>query len=284
MLSISRGATPLPKVNPKCGGHYKGNHKSNRCVIWTAWCRKICSPERACFQISIAKWRSVMLNTFRSSTAGLAIAASGLFATPAAAYPIDCAIFLCLVGGWPFSAECSEAREEFIRRITPYPVEPPLQLWRCPIGGSAGARDLTPMQRLNQIKRNSAVPYPEVPSKTLPTTVQASFLDQFRSPVVKISYTVDLSSSDFDVVRSIRVWHVHGYSYRVTEREGPCVETIRAELGTYNDRTEYQLTRTGADAIPSWMGMKRTCGSSFRGVGVEWTDTFGAHDYEVVRY
>ncbi len=224
------------------------------------------------------------MNTFRSSTAGLAIAASGLLAAPAAAYPVDCAILLCLVGGWPFSAECGEARAEFIRRITPFPVEPPLQLWRCPMGGSAGARDLTPMQRLDQIKRNSAVPYPEVPSKALPTIVQAWFLDESPSPVVKSSYTVDLSSSDFDVVQSIKVWHIQSYDYRVTEREGPCVEMIHAELGTYNDRAEYQLTQTGADAIPSWMGMNRTCGSSFRGVGVEWTDTFGVHGYEVVKY
>lgn len=51
------------------------------------------------------------------------------------AYPIDCAILLCLAGGFPASAECSAAKAELIRRITPFPVEPPLQLWRCPMGG-----------------------------------------------------------------------------------------------------------------------------------------------------
>lgn len=56
--------------------------------------------------------------------------------TPSAArsYPIDCAILLCMVGGFPASAECSAAKAEVIRRITPWPVEPPLQLWRCPMG------------------------------------------------------------------------------------------------------------------------------------------------------
>lgn len=54
----------------------------------------------------------------------------------ASAYPIDCAILLCMAGGFPASAECSAAKAEVIRRITPWPVEPPLQLWRCPMGGT----------------------------------------------------------------------------------------------------------------------------------------------------
>lgn len=56
--------------------------------------------------------------------------------TKAQTYPIDCAILLCLSGGWPASVPCSRARAEFIRRITPWPVEPPLQIWRCPMGAS----------------------------------------------------------------------------------------------------------------------------------------------------
>lgn len=54
----------------------------------------------------------------------------------AQSYPIDCAILLCLSGGWPTSVPCARARAEFIRRITPWPVEPPLQIWRCPMGAS----------------------------------------------------------------------------------------------------------------------------------------------------
>ncbi|MCY1740997.1 hypothetical protein [Ensifer sp. SL37] len=57
--------------------------------------------------------------------------------TPANAYPIDCAILLCLAGGFPASTECTAAKAEMIRRITPVPVEPPLQLWNCPMGLSA---------------------------------------------------------------------------------------------------------------------------------------------------
>lgn len=61
---------------------------------------------------------------------------------PAGAYPIDCAILLCMAGGFPASAECSAAKAEVIRRITPWPVEPPLQLWRCPMGISPEAAAL----------------------------------------------------------------------------------------------------------------------------------------------
>jgi len=44
----------------------------------------------------------------------------------AQSYPIDCAILLCPSGGWPAFIPCARARAEFIRRITPWPVEPPL--------------------------------------------------------------------------------------------------------------------------------------------------------------
>lgn len=71
----------------------------------------------------------------------LAVAFSALLgafapASMANAYPVDCAILLCLAGGFPASAECSAAKAEMIRRITPWPVEPPLQLWRCPMRSS----------------------------------------------------------------------------------------------------------------------------------------------------
>lgn len=75
------------------------------------------------------------MNGFLRSTVLAAAfgAVSFAAAPPAAAYPIDCAILLCLAGGFPASAECSAAKAEVIRRITPVPVEPPLQLWNCPM-------------------------------------------------------------------------------------------------------------------------------------------------------
>lgn len=93
----------------------------------------------------------MMMGRSKATLATGAVAAS-LLAGPVAAYPIDCAILLCLAGGFPASAECSAAKAEFIRRITPWPVEPPLQLWRCPMSGggmslpSRGGSDSIPSE------------------------------------------------------------------------------------------------------------------------------------------
>ena len=59
--------------------------------------------------------------------------------TTAFAYCIDHAILLCMSGGFPPGAVCSAAKAVMIQRITPFPITPPLQLWRCPIGVSAPA-------------------------------------------------------------------------------------------------------------------------------------------------
>ena len=66
----------------------------------------------------------------------LSLGLSTVPVAPAAAYPVDCAILLCLAGGWPASAECAHARAVFIQRITPWPIEPPLQIWNCPMRAS----------------------------------------------------------------------------------------------------------------------------------------------------
>ncbi|WP_273794973.1 hypothetical protein [Brucella intermedia] len=58
---------------------------------------------------------------------------SGTHSANAIQYPIDCAIVLCMAGGFPASTECLAAKAEVVRRITPIPVEPPLQIWRCPM-------------------------------------------------------------------------------------------------------------------------------------------------------
>ena len=43
----------------------------------------------------------------------------------ARAYDIDCAIMLCMAGGFPPSAVCARAYRTMIRRITPWPSLPP---------------------------------------------------------------------------------------------------------------------------------------------------------------
>ena len=86
----------------------------------------------------------------------LGVGLSTATVTPAMAYPVDCAILLCLAGGWPASAECAHARAVFIRRITPWPIEPPLQIWNCPMRVSSNNSDAPGSQ---QSLRCMAAPY-----------------------------------------------------------------------------------------------------------------------------
>ena len=74
-------------------------------------------------------------HSLRHTALGVVVGAASLGgSSPAQAYPIDCAILICMAGGFPASPECAAAKREVIRRITPHPVEPPLQLWNCPMG------------------------------------------------------------------------------------------------------------------------------------------------------
>ncbi len=232
----------------------------------------------------------------RTHVKALAVALAALPATQASSYPIDCAIFLCLAGGWPSSADCVAAKAEFTRRITPYPVEPPLQLWRCPMNTSHSPSDLGPMERLEAIKRTSASPVPELPSDDTakPILVDAAIsigrIDahhgQYGDGFQATPISVDLSSSDFDVVRSIRVWDVRHYSYRRRSREGDCERSLDLVVGSYDDNVSFQWSQRAPAPIPSWLPLGNRCEppSYFRGVGVEWTDIFGFSDYELIRY
>lgn len=232
----------------------------------------------------------------RTRAKALAVALAALPATQASAYPIDCAIFLCLAGGWPASPDCNAAKAEFIRRITPYPVEPPLQLWRCPMNASHSTSGLGPIERLEAIKSNSASPIPELPSdETAETLVVDAAISieeiqshhgQYGDGFQANPISVDLSSPEFDVVRSIRVWDVRHYSYRRRSREGDCERSLDLVVGSYDHNAKFQWSDRAPAPIPSWLPLANRCEppSTFRGVGVEWTDTFGFSDFELIRY
>ncbi|NOD78785.1 hypothetical protein [Ruegeria sp. HKCCD4332] len=98
--------------------------------------------------------------------------------------------------------------------------------------------------------------------------------------------SVDLSSPDFDVVRSIRVWDVRHYSYRRRSREGDCERSLDLVVGSYDDNVSFQWSDQAPAPIPAWLPLGNRCEppSTFRGVGVEWTDIFGFSDYELIRY
>ena len=132
---------------------------------------------------------------------------------PAAAYPVDCAILLCLAGGWPASAECSHARAVFIARITPWPIEPPLQIWNCPMRASF-RQDERPMERLFDIAvRGQPEPLPSIAD--VPLELQ----------LVQDRADADISGPEFDFVRSIRVFEITYHQRR--NSDGDCVTRVR---------------------------------------------------------
>ena len=65
----------------------------------------------------------------------------------ARAYDIDCAIMLCMAGGFPPSAVCARAYRVMIRRITPWPSRPPFGICTyaagpVTLGGPGGEGEL----------------------------------------------------------------------------------------------------------------------------------------------
>ena len=143
-------------------------------------------------------------------TSGLiAITATAMQSGKAEAYPVDCAILLCLAGGWPASAECAQARAVFIRRITPWPIEPPLQIWNCPMRASFRPND-RPMDRLLEITLRADAPPPKI-------SMPAPIADLVR---IQDSADVDISDPAFDFVRSIHVFEITYQQHRSSD--GDC--------------------------------------------------------------
>ena len=193
--------------------------------------------------------------------------------SPAAAYPVDCAILLCLAGGWPASAECSHARAVFIRRITPWPIEPPLQIWNCPMRASFRG-EAKPIERLFDI----AVRGEPVPLVSIPKTPWALQLVQDRADV-------DISDPAFDFVRSIRVFEITYQQRRSSD--GDCNSWGTVHMGTYGSQGEYSRRRSSVSAVPtaSDLAVPADCRSYWhRSVFVEWRDYEGSYGHEEVHY
>jgi hypothetical protein len=209
----------------------------------------------------------------RSATALAATAVSLSLAVPAAAYPVDCAIQLCLAGGWPASAECAHARTVFIARITPWPVEPPLQIWNCPMRASLRG-EAKPIERLLDI----AVRGEPVPLVSIPETPWAPQLVQDRADV-------DISDPAFDFVRSIRVFEITYQQRRSSD--GDCNSWGAVYMGTYGAQGEYGRRRSSVSAVPtaSDLAVPADCRSYWhRSVFVEWRDYEGSYGHEEVHY
>lgn len=212
------------------------------------------------------------MTNLRTVAALAATAASLALSAPAQAYPVDCAILLCLAGGWPASAECAHARTVFIRRITPWPIEPPLQIWNCPMRVSYPA--LSSVERLVDISATVAqlrsAPPVDGATPLLPVAAQAD---------------VDISDPVFDFVRSIHVFEI-GYSQR-RNRDGDCIVSVAIRKGSYGAQGDYRRQRSSLAAVPAASGfdVPALCRNyRYRSVFVDWRDQGGTYGHEEVHY
>ena len=204
----------------------------------------------------------------------LGIGLSTAAITPAAAYPVDCAILLCLAGGWPASAECAHARAVFIRRITPWPIEPPLQIWNCPMRASFRGDDRS-LDRLFDIAVRGDLAAPAM-----------SFPEQAIEPILVDSQAdVDISDPAFDFVRSIRVFEITYQQRRSSD--GDCNSWGTVYMGSYGEQGDYTRRRSSTAEIPeaSDFAIPSSCSSYWhRSVFVEWRDYEGTYGHEEVHY
>ena len=194
--------------------------------------------------------------------------------TPAVAYPVDCAILLCLAGGWPASAECAHARAVFIRRITPWPIEPPLQIWNCPMRASFHSEQRA-IERLFDIAFRDDMPPPAL---SLPGVAAAPIL-------VDAQADVDISDVAFDFVRSIHVFEITYQQRRSSD--GDCNSWGTVFVGSYGEQGDYTRRRSNISAVPaaSDFGIPASCGNYWhRSVFVEWRDYEGIYGHEEVHY
>ena len=208
-------------------------------------------------------------------TSGLiAVITTSLQFGKAEAYPVDCAILLCLAGGWPASAECTQARAVFIRRITPWPIEPPLQIWNCPMRVSFRPADRQ-MDRLFEAVLRADAPAPLI-------SIPDPAADLLR---VQDSADVDISDPAFDFIRSIRVFEITYEQHR--NHDGDCINWSAVNAGTYGEQGDYTRRRSSPSAVPeaSDFAIPISCISYwYRSVFVEWRDYEGTYGHEEVHY
>ena len=222
--------------------------------------------------------------------------------TRAQTYPIDCAILLCLSGGWPASVPCARARAEFIRRITPWPVEPPLQIWRCPMGASyETSPSSNSADRIFEafFQNNGTGPRQSYPHRDAVAPIEAAWqtpeaaddpvLADWALRLIQDRADIDISGPEFNFVRSIRVFDVRYARQRESGRDGDCNRSATVVLGTYGIQGDFAWQRSSIAALPAdHVGLERwgqNCpGIYHRSVFVDWRDYEGNYGFEQVNY
>ena len=241
-----------------------------------------------------------MLRSIRLYTLLLALALVGTFAGTASraqaqTYQIDCAILLCLSGGWPASVPCARARTEFIRRITPWPIEPPLQIWRCPMGASY--RSVAPPNDPSRFYEIFLSDQDRPRSLSTPTTdhiITEAVVPKLIDPntgliaeslalqLAEDRADIDISGPEFNFVRSIRVFDVFIDDDR---DDGDCDRYSSIRLGSYGTQGDFDWQRSNRSAVPVAFGPTRSgCSLRVRAVFVEWRDYDGNYGFERVDY
>lgn len=225
--------------------------------------------------------------------------------TRAQTYPIDCAILLCLSGGWPASVPCSRARAEFMRRITPWPVEPPLQIWRCPMSATY---EIEPQPRRTEEIFDALHPIDDIhPRQSFTTTPHAPEAmkqaavwssDKTSAELVPVDFAlhlvqeradIDISGPEFNFVRSIRVFDVRFASQREAGENDQCRRHALVYLGTYGTQGEFSWSVSAPTALPDAHVRLEGWGSDCpninnRSVFVDWHDYEGNYGFEQVDY
>lgn len=238
----------------------------------------------------------------------LALALTGpIVPTQASAqtYPIDCAILLCLSGGWPASVPCARARAEFIRRITPWPVEPPLQIWRCPMGASFdGPARSRSMDRIIDALFHGAATRPNFSPAVFDLAAVGDDRLDLEGPnvtwgnLVRADYAlhlaedradIDIRGPEFNFVRSIRVFDVRHAWQRESGEDGDCNRSATVVLGSYGTQGDFSWSASAPAALPAahvgLEGWGEHCpGIWHRSVFVEWRDYSGTYGFEQVNY
>lgn len=238
---------------------------------------------------SFRKYSILILLALIGSSVGLANRVQ------AQTYQIDCAILLCLSGGWPASVPCTRSRAEFIRRITPWPIEPPLQIWRCPMGASYDPAALSDNRgRFYDILfTNQDQLRPLLSPATEPLSSENAVLnlagpkpnllpEGFALQLVQDRADIDISGTEFNFVRSIRVYDVLIDDDRDDE---DCDRYARVRIGTYDTQGSFSWNRANRSAIPTAFGRtSHGCSLFARAVFVEWRDYVGDYGFERVDY
>jgi hypothetical protein len=243
---------------------------------------------------------SALTHLAAAALVGLFPATMGATRAAAQTYPIDCAILLCLSGGWPASTPCVRARAEFMRRITPWPIEPPLQIWRCPMAASyLGGVVHDPDSQLYDILFNEA---PLPPISADPAILDAALiirewavsprhLPPFDDTDLHLAQgaDMDISGSAFDFVRSIRLYNVRLAEQYNAGSEGECMRSASVALGAYGTQGAFSWESSSPDALPPAHVGLESWGSecprvSNRSVFVEWRDFEGNYGFEQIDY